>query len=293
MIDIEPQVTSDIVEAEGFDLPAPTEQEPPSLPLNRDVLIRVPARHNTQLQRILDRINQDDELYMLWRCANINAVDRLGMSDHGPVHVHIVANIALKLLRLLVARGVQPSIIAEHALTSNEAEVVVVLGALLHDIGMAIHRDDHERFSLFLAAPKLRELLDGIYDVAARTVIMAETLHAIIAHRSDGHPLTLEAGVVRVADALDMAKGRSRIAFEAGKVNIHSLSAAAIDRIEIQTGELKPVRIAVSMLNSAGVFQLDALLKEKLHGSGLEPHVEVIATIQGETEKKLVEVFRV
>ncbi len=293
MTDIEPQVTSDIVEAEGFDLPAPAEREPPSLPLNRDVLIRVPARHNTRLQRILDRINQDDELYMLWRCANINAVDRLGMSDHGPVHVHIVANIALKLLRLLVARGVQPSIIAEHALTINDAEVVVVLGALLHDIGMAIHRDDHERFSLFLAAPKLRELLDGIYDVAARTVIIVETLHAIIAHRSDGHPLTLEAGVVRVADALDMAKGRSRIAFEAGKVNIHSLSAAAIDRIEIQTGELKPVRIAVSMLNSAGVFQLDALLKEKLQGSGLEPHVEVIATIQGETEKKLVEVFRV
>ena len=36
-----------------------------------------------------------------------------------------------------------------------------------------------------------------------------------------------------------------------------------------------------------------ALLKEKLSGSGLEPYVEVIATIEGETEKKLVEVFRV
>ena len=32
---------------------------------------------------------------------------------------------------------------------------------------------------------------------------------------------------------------------------------------------------------------------EKLRGSGLEPYVEVVATIQGETEKKLVEVFRV
>jgi len=293
MSEQEPEVTSDIVEAEGFDLPTPPETEPSSLPLKREVLIRVPARHNTRLQSILDRVNHDEELYMLWRCANINAVERLGMSDHGSVHVHIIANIALKLLRLLVARGVQPSIVADHALASDDAEVVVVLGALLHDIGMAIHRDDHERFSLFLAAPKLRELLNGIYDVAERTIVLAETLHAIIAHRSDGRPLTLEAGVVRVADALDMAKGRSRIAFEAGKINIHSLSAAAIDRVEIQSGELKPVRIAVSMLNSAGVFQLDALLKEKLHGSGLEPHVEVIATIQGETEKKLVEVFRV
>jgi uncharacterized protein len=293
MSEPDPQTNSEIIQAEGFQLPPSPAPEPASLPLNRDVLMRVPARHNTRLQRILDRIDHDDELYMLWRCANINAVDRLGMSDHGPVHVHIVANIALKLIRLLAGRGVQPSIIAQHGLERDDAEVVVVLGALLHDIGMAIHRDDHERFSLFLAAPKLRELLDGIYDVASRTVIVAETLHAIIAHRSDGRPLTLEAGVVRVADALDMAKGRSRIAFEAGKINIHSLSAAAIEKIELQSGELKPVRIMVTMLNSAGVFQLDALLKEKLHGSGLEPHVEVIATIQGETEKKLVEVFRV
>ena len=230
---------------------------------------------------------------MFWRCANVNAVERLGMSDHGPVHVQIVANMALKLLRLLVKRGVQPAVVAQHGLTSDDAEVVVVLGALLHDLGMAIHRDDHERFSVMLAAPKLRELLDGIYDVAPRTVVLSEVLHAIITHRTDGRPLSLEAGIVRVADALDMAKGRSRIAFEAGQINIHSLSAAAIDHVEIQEGEHKLVRIAIDMLNSAGVFQLDELLKEKLTGSGLEAYVEVIATILGETEKKLVEVFRV
>jgi metal-dependent HD superfamily phosphatase/phosphodiesterase len=293
MTDDQRQATTRIITAEGFDLPNQPAPEPPSLPLVRDVRIHMPTRHNTRLQSIIDRVNQDDELYMLWRCANINAVDRLGMSDHGPVHVQIVANIALKLLRLLINQAVSSAVVTEHALTPDDAEVVVVLGALLHDIGMAIHRDDHERFSLILAAPKLRELLNGIYDAAARTAMSAEVLHAIITHRSDGRPLTLEAGVVRVADALDMAKGRSRIAFEAGQVNIHSLSAAAIDHIEIQQGELKPVRIAVEMLNSAGVFQLDQLLKEKLHGSGLEPYVEVIATIQGETEKKLVEVFRV
>jgi metal-dependent HD superfamily phosphatase/phosphodiesterase len=293
MEDHQAQADTHIVAAEGFELPAQPAPEPPSLPLVRDVAIRVPARHNVRLQRVLERVNADDELYMLWRCANINAVDRLGMSDHGPVHVQIVANMALKLLRLLVAKGVQPSIVTQHALAYEDAEVVVVLGALLHDVGMAIHRDDHERFSLILATLKLRELLDGLYDVAARTVVLAEVLHAIIAHRAGGRPLTLEAGIVRVADALDMAKGRSRIAFEAGQINIHSLSAAAIDHVKIEAGELKPVRIAVGMLNSAGVFQLDALLKEKLSGSGLEPYIEVIATIEGEAEKKLVEVFRV
>src|SRR5262249_9229604 len=142
-----------------------------------------------------------------------------------------------------------------------------------HDLGMAIHRDDHERFSLFIAFAKLRELLDGIYETRTRTAVVSETLHAIIAHRSDGRPLTLEAAAVRVADALDMAKGRSRIPFEAGKVNIHSVSAFAIEKVEIARGEAKPIHIAVKMNNSAGIFQLDELLKEKLHGSGLEPYV--------------------
>ncbi len=104
--------------------------------------------------------------------------------------------------------------------------------------------------------------------------------------------MTIEAGVVRVADALDMTKGRSRIPFEAGVVNIHSLSAASIEQVEIQEGEDKPIQIKVRMSNSAGVFQLDELLKEKLRGSGLESYVEVEASIAGETEKKLVHVFR-
>ncbi len=72
---------TEIISAEGFDLPDQPAPEPSSLPLVRDVLIRVPARHNIRLQSIIDRVNQDDELYMLWGCANLNAVDRLGMSD--------------------------------------------------------------------------------------------------------------------------------------------------------------------------------------------------------------------
>jgi uncharacterized protein len=128
--------------------------------------------------------------------------------------------------------------------------------------------------------------------VAARTVVLAEVLHAIISHRSGGQPLSLEADIVRVADALDMAQGRSRLVFEAGQINIHSLSAAAIDHIEITEGDVKPVQIMVTMLNSTGIYQLDELLRDKLQGSGLEPYVEVVATIEGEMEKKLMEVFR-
>jgi metal-dependent HD superfamily phosphatase/phosphodiesterase len=262
-------------------------------PQEAHIAIRVPARHNPTLQKVIERVNADEELYALWQAMNVNAVERLGMSDHGPVHFQIVSNIALKLLRQLIERGVIPNVVRDHHMTNNDAEVIVVLGSLLHDLGMSIHRIDHEQYSLFVAQPKIDDLLKDVYTIGPRTIMRSEILHAIIAHRSDGKPLTVEAGVVRVADALDMTKGRSRIPFEAGKVNIHSLSAAAIEQVVIATGTDKPIRINVRMSNSAGVFQLDELLKEKLNGSGLEPYVEVEATIEGETEKKLVTVFRI
>lgn len=262
-------------------------------PKDQHINIYVPARHNRILLQVIDRVNADEELYAMWQVMNINAVNRLGMSDHGPVHFQIVANIALKMLRQLIEFGVTPNIVTDYQMTNNDAEVIVVLASLLHDLGMSIHRIDHEQYSLFVAQHKIDDLLDGLYSIGARTIIRSETLHAIISHRSDGNPLTIEAGVVRVADALDMTKGRSRIPFEAGKVNVHSLSAAAIEQVQITSGDEKPVRINVRMSNSAGIFQLDELLKEKLHGSGLEKYVQVEATIEGETEKKLVTVFRI
>ncbi len=257
------------------------------------ILIRVPARHNPKLQQMVDRINGDEELYALWQVMNTNAVQRLGMSDHGPVHLQIVANIALRLLRLLVEHDVQPGVVTDYNLPVEDAEVIVAMASLFHDLGMSVHRADHELYSLFLAHPKIKELLEGIYDIPTRTILLSEILHAIISHRADGRPLTLEAGIVRVADALDMAEGRSRIPFQEGMVNIHSVSASAIEKIRIEKGELKPVRIVIWMNNSAGIFQVDELLKNKLEGSGLESYLEVEAMIEGESEKKLIHKFRI
>ena len=257
----------------------------------RLLAIHVPARHNERLRRVLDAVNAETALYQLWCSANVNAV-RLGMSDHGPVHVQIVANTSLKLLRMIVDAGGVPGVVRDYGMAVNDAEVVVVLGALLHDVGMAIHRIEHEHFSLFLAYPWICRLLAPVYGEPERSVICTETLHAIISHRAGGRPLTLEAGVVRVGDALDMAQGRSRIPYEAGQINIHSVSAAAIQRVDILPGAAKPVRIAITMANSAGIFQIDELLREKLQGSGLEPYVEVEATIEGEAEKRLINIIR-
>ncbi len=251
--------------------------------------INVPDRKNARLARLIERINRDDELYALWTAANVNAITRLGMTDHGPVHVKIVMNIAIRLLHLLQEAGVEPNIVKDHGLTPDDAGVVVALAALCHDLGMSVHRSGHEEMSLFIAQMKLREILAEEYDVATATIIRSEVLHAIIAHRSGGSPLTLEAGIVRIADALDMAKGRSRIPFEQGSsVSIHSVSAAAIERVHIDRGETKPIRLLIEMTNSAGVFQLDQLFREKLKGSGLERYIELEAEIEGEREKRLV-----
>lgn len=253
--------------------------------------IKIPTRRNTKLEQIVERINQDVELHQMWKCVNINAVDRSGINDHGEVHIRIVSNIALKLMRLLIEATVQPSVVTNYGLTNDDAEVIVVLSGCTHDLGIAIHRENHENFSLVLAAPKLRELLDGIYSVEERVIITSEVLHAIVAHHWDVPCLTIEAGVVKVSDALDMTQGRSRIPFEAGKVNIHSVSAAAIESITLKKGELKPISIEVTMSNSAGIFQLDQLLKPKLRNSSIAEYVEIVARIEAEVEKTLVKFY--
>src|ERR687886_780415 len=216
--------------------------------------INVPARGNRKLRTVIERANADLQLKGWWHAANVNAVARMEINDHSWVHVQI--------------------------------------GALLHCVGMAIHRDGHEDFSLFLGEPKARELLAGLYDEPDLTVVVSEVLHEITSHRDYGRPLTLEAGIIRVADALDMAKGRSRIPFERGRVSIHSLSAAAIDDVTITDGLERPIGIEIAMNNSSGIYQVDELLGAKLRGSGLEPYVDVIAHIEGEAEKLLLPSYR-
>jgi metal-dependent HD superfamily phosphatase/phosphodiesterase len=258
-----------------------------------DVRIRAPTRGNRRLERLLAAVNADEQVKAWWHVSAVNATRRLGMSDHSWIHIQIVLNVALRLARLLFRRGVVPSLVADYGLSDRDAEVVIAAGALFHDIGMQVHRADHETYSLFLTADKLGALLQGIYDEPERSIVVAETLHAIIGHRRSGAPFTIEAGIVRVADALDMAAGRSRVPFEAGHQNIHSLSAYAIERVEIKPGRERAVRIEIEMSNSAGIFQIDELLATKLRGSGLEQHIEVTARIEAEHEKRLLPVFRI
>ena len=69
-------------------------------------------------------------------------------------------------------------------------------------------------------------------------MIQSEVLQAITSHREDRRPLTLEAGVIRVADALDMAEGRSRILPARPRLHPLALGGGNPEGVEIEDGEV-------------------------------------------------------
>jgi len=253
--------------------------------------LNIPVNNNVKLKKLLDKVNSDVELQTLWTSSNIVAIDRAHMSDHGPTHVAIVTNAALLLLRNLIKSGVEPSIVKDHKLKPEDAECVVFLAGCLHDVGHVVHRNDHVLHSITVASPILKRLLQGVYKVKDATIVYGEVLHAILAHSTEVKPLTVEAGVVRISDALDMAEGRSRIPFSIGEKNIHSVSAQSIKSVKIEYTKDKPINLKIEMTNSAGIYQVDNLLKDKVSGSGLEKYVKVMAEIKKPTEQRIIDAY--
>ena len=256
-------------------------------------VFNIPFRNNARLKHVIDKVKEDVKLQTYWRCANVMAIDRMGFTDHGPTHVKIVANLALKLMRILVDEKVKPSIVKNYGMKNEDAEVVVVLGSIFHDLGMIVIRNDHEKYSAIIALEFLERCLTPVYSVEERAIISSEVLHAIVAHEQLNHPLTVEAGIVSIADALDMEAGRARIPFESGKVDIHAVSALSIEKVAIIEGGKKPITIKITMSNSAGVFQIDELLKPRIEDSGLQEYFHVVAEITGEKESRIIDKFEI
>jgi len=256
-------------------------------------VFNIPFRKNAKLKHVIDKVKDDVKLQSYWKCANVMAIDRMGYTDHGPTHVKIVANLALKLLRILMDRQVKPSIVRYYGMRNEDAEVVVVLGSIFHDLGMIVTRTDHEKYSVLIALEFIENCLTPIYSEEERAIISSEVLHAIVAHEQPNTPLTVEAGIVAIADALDMEAGRARIPFESGKIDIHAVSALSIEKVEIIEDTEKPITIKITMSNSAGVFQIDELLKPRIENSGIQEYFHVIAEITGEKERKIIEKFEI
>ena len=127
---------------------------PPPLPPREAIAamaVHAPSERNRKLAGLLAAANASDKLKARWHAQQITA-QRLGMSDHSWVHLQIVLNSALRIFRLLHRAGVPSAVESDYGMNSSDAEVVIAGACLTHDLGMSIHRVDHESFSLFLAA---------------------------------------------------------------------------------------------------------------------------------------------
>jgi metal-dependent HD superfamily phosphatase/phosphodiesterase len=230
-----------------------------------------------RLREVMAVVDDDAEIQAYLEAQNVNPVTRKRYNDHGTKHIEIVRNRAMTLYSLLKAGGVEFNGAADHGLEEADESVIVALAAVLHDIGHVVHRDDHPYYSIPLAADILDRLLPQFYDTEPAVRMKGEVLHAILCHHTDEDPLTTEAGVVRVADALDMEYGRSRIPYEHGGRGINTVSSQAIQNVTLSPGDGVPVLVEIEMTNAAGVYQVDNLLKAKLRDSGLEDLVRIVA----------------
>lgn len=235
-------------------------------------------------RRLWDLLSGDPEAIANWDMADYLTTNKLNYNDHGMTHALIAAANAVRIFDLLVQAGVQPDVVSSGAGDVDDACLVVAAATLLHDIGNQVHRKYHEMMGIGLALPILDRLMPAIYpDVQNRVQLRAFILHAILSHDFDPPPLTFEAGVVAVADGTDVTKGRGRKAFDLGKVDIHSVSALAIDEVSISRGEQHPVEITVVMNNSAGIFQIDDTLTRKVVRGPLAKWITVTAITRQDT----------
>ena len=256
--------------------------------MNKEVL----QRENIRVRELLASESRALEMYQYLtgspkvqsylRSANRMAVSRLGYTDHGIIHAEVATWNALSIFDIL-DETFRPNVVAEGIGDTDDARLVVLASTYLHDIGMVVHRNEHYQASINLAISILESKLMDIYtDPAKATDILSFILHGIYAHDDDTQCLTLEAGITKLGDGCDMTKGRTKVPFQKGKVDIHSISALAISNVILEPGEDKPLRITVAMDNPAGVFQVQAVLEKKISTSGLQDSVDIEVLVNGE-----------
>ncbi len=226
--------------------------------------------------------------------ANHVSINRLGLNDHGPVHMKIVCYNALKMLYLLHEAGIKTSLEKEQAGTFSDSIAAVMIASLLHDSGMTIGRTDHELYSGIITfgiiTDVLKQVLPHDEDMVRRTIIRSVAMEGIIGHMGT-HPIhSIEAGLILIADGCDMTKGRARITLEIfskpTEGDIHKYSAHAIKKVKINKGEKRPLKIEVRMKSEVGFFQVEEVLIPKLKSSPAKHLLELYAGVEGEDMKQ-------
>ncbi len=250
---------------------------------NRDeVTVSDLLEPNSKALEMYQYLKNSPKVQSYLRTANRMAVSRLGYTDHGPVHAEVATWNAIKIFNIL-DDTFRPNVVAEGIGDTDDGRLIVLASTYLHDIGMTVHREEHYQASLQLAVPILEPKLESIYsDPALATDILSFIMHGIYSHDDDTQCLTLEAGITKLGDGSDLTKGRTIVPYHKGKVDIHSVSALAINNVILEPGTEKPLRITVAMDNPAGVFQVQAVLEKKIRTSGLRDHVQIEVLVNGE-----------
>jgi metal-dependent HD superfamily phosphatase/phosphodiesterase len=223
-------------------------------------------------------LEEDDEVMEMLKISNIMAVSRLRYNDHGVTHAKIVAGTALELLDILMNSKITPTTLRDGTAKSiDEAKLVVLFASYFHDIGNAVHRANHEFIGALLAKDILNRLLPKIGITDRKLIALRqEIMHTIYATEYNVKCLTIECGVVKVGDGLDMAEGRARVPYKLGKLDMHALSAISIKKVEVEAGDSgRPIKIVVYMDEYAGVFQLEEVLIPKIRTSGIGNYIVV------------------
>jgi len=245
--------------------------------VSKDILDRWTAA-DPFVATVVREVEGDDEVRALLEMSNINAVKRLGYNDHGPVHARIVAGASLELMHLLLRRGVRfTSIECGTARSLDEVKLILLLASYLHDVGNAVHRYMHEAVGSLLAKDIVDRLLARLLPrpLYHRVLVRQEVLSAIFSTAMNVPALTLEASIVKLADGLDMSEGRARIPYKLGKVDMHSLSALHVKRVELSSDEDAPIVVSVHMSDMSGFFQVEQVLLPKLNGGKLKGMVRI------------------
>jgi metal-dependent HD superfamily phosphatase/phosphodiesterase len=242
-----------------------------------------------RVNEILAFVDEDEEITAYLDSQNVNPVKRKRYNDHGTKHIEIVRNRALCLYDLLKRGDISFNGAADQGLDEADEPVIIALAAVLHDIGHVVHRDAHSYYSIPLAADILDRILPEFYDVGDTVRVKGEVLHAILCHHTEEIPLTREAGVVRVADGLDMERGRSRVPYETGGRGINTVSSQSIEEVTMREDDERPVLVEIEMTNAAGVYQVDNLLKAKIQNSGIEEQLRIVAVNTRNDEDQIVE----
>ncbi len=244
------------------------------------------------LKKAWELLNKDVEVQELLRMANVNAVGRLLYNDHGPVHAAIVTGSALEIYDILRKSGIKPSSLEDKVVPSEDySKLIILLAAYLHDIGNSVHRESHELIGAIIANNILSRLLPLIIDDKSKfwliPRIKSEVMSAIFSTAMNVKALTIEASIVKVADATDMAEGRARLPYSRGKEDIHALSALSIVKVEIEKGNGRPLLIKVYMRDLAGMFQVERVLLPKLQYSLLTKYTEIRPILMEGNGRKL------